>query len=59
MLQILTDIVNKNEIETMIEDWEIRSSPNLILLVIVGIKDPCQPEVRDIVKCCQASSIKV
>ena len=32
-------IVNKNQIETMIEDWEI-PSPNLTLLTVVGIKGP-------------------
>ena len=41
MLQILTDIVNKNEIETMIEDWEIPGGPNMTLLAIFGITHPC------------------
>ena len=54
-----SDIVNKNGIETMIEDWKIPNGPNLTLLIIVGIKDPCWPEVRDVVKHCQGDGIKV
>ena len=38
---------NKNQIETMIEDWEILS-PNLTLLTIARIKDPCRPKVCNI-----------
>ena len=43
----------------MIEDWEIPSGPHLTLLAIVGIKDPCRPEVSEAVKRCQAAGIKV
>ncbi|XP_024019921.1 calcium-transporting ATPase 10, plasma membrane-type isoform X1 [Morus notabilis] len=32
---------------------------NLILLAIVGIKDPCRPGVRDAVRLCQIAGVKV
>ena len=38
---------------------EDSTGPNLTLLIIVGIKDPCWPEVRDVVKHCQGDGIKV
>ncbi|CAD6262405.1 unnamed protein product [Miscanthus lutarioriparius] len=40
------------------EEWKLPED-NLIMLGIVGIKDPCRPGVRDSVRLCQAAGIKV
>ncbi|AQK45934.1 calcium-transporting ATPase 5, plasma membrane-type isoform X2 [Zea mays] len=40
------------------EEWQLPED-NLIMLGIVGIKDPCRPGVRDSVRLCQAAGIKV
>nr|CAB3488184.1 unnamed protein product [Digitaria exilis] len=39
-------------------EWKLPED-NLIVLGIVGIKDPCRPGVRDSVRLCQAAGIKV
>ncbi|KAJ1272648.1 hypothetical protein BS78_06G219400 [Paspalum vaginatum] len=39
-------------------EWKLPED-NLIMLGIVGIKDPCRPGVRDSVRLCQAAGIKV
>ncbi|PUZ48775.1 hypothetical protein GQ55_7G273800 [Panicum hallii var. hallii] len=40
------------------DEWQLPED-NLIMLGIVGIKDPCRPGVRDSVRLCQAAGIKV
>ncbi|XP_073000941.1 calcium-transporting ATPase 5, plasma membrane-type-like [Typha latifolia] len=39
-------------------NWSLPED-NLILLAIVGIKDPCRPGVRDAVRLCQEAGVKV
>ncbi|CAL5025576.1 unnamed protein product [Urochloa decumbens] len=39
-------------------EWKLPED-NLIMLGIVGIKDPCRPGVKDSVRLCQAAGIKV
>ncbi|MCO5606263.1 hypothetical protein L7F22_060450 [Adiantum nelumboides] len=41
-----------------LDDWKIPEGP-LTLLAIIGIKDPCRPEVPEAVRRCQAAGIKV
>ncbi|XP_057805178.1 calcium-transporting ATPase 8, plasma membrane-type [Salvia miltiorrhiza] len=41
-----------------LENWELPES-DLILLGIVGIKDPCRPGVRDAVQLCTNAGVKV
>eukprot|EP00253_Pinus_taeda_P025991 PITA_25991 len=40
------------------QSWNIPEE-NLTLLAIVGIKDPCRPNVREAVKMCQRAGVKV
>ena len=40
------------------KEWKIPEGP-LTLLAIIGIKDPCRPEVPEAVRRCQAAGIKV
>ncbi|KAI5070304.1 hypothetical protein GOP47_0014647 [Adiantum capillus-veneris] len=44
--------------DDMLEEWKIPEGP-LTLLAIIGIKDPCRPEVPEAVRRCQAAGIKV
>ena len=39
-------------------EWKIPEGP-LTVLAIIGIKDPCRPEVPEAVRRCQAAGIKV
>ena len=43
VLQTLKTMISPTKIgiETMIEDWNIPIGPNLTLLTIVGVEDPC------------------
>ncbi|XP_073289919.1 calcium-transporting ATPase 10, plasma membrane-type isoform X2 [Primulina huaijiensis] len=41
-----------------LENWQLPEG-DLILLAIVGIKDPCRPEVRDAVQLCTNAGVKV
>ncbi|KAM3760842.1 hypothetical protein ACB098_01G223000 [Castanea mollissima] len=41
------------------EEEEKREIDDLVLLAIVGIKDPCRPGVKDAVQLCQNAGIKV
>ncbi|KAL6560164.1 Calcium-transporting ATPase 8, plasma membrane-type [Orobanche hederae] len=41
-----------------LENWEMPEG-DLILLAIVGIKDPCRPGVREAVKLCHDAGVKV
>ncbi|KAI3416712.1 FPL domain-containing protein [Psidium guajava] len=44
--------------EEQLTEWALPDD-ELILLVIVGIKDPCRPGVKDAVKLCQNAGVKV
>ncbi|KAL1532694.1 Calcium-transporting ATPase 8, plasma membrane-type [Salvia divinorum] len=44
--------------EEELENWQLPEG-NLILLAIVGIKDPCRPGVRDAVQLCVNAGVKV
>ncbi|XP_022842824.1 calcium-transporting ATPase 8, plasma membrane-type-like isoform X2 [Olea europaea var. sylvestris] len=48
--------VPSNDVE--MANWQLPEK-NLILLAIVGIKDPCRPGVRDAVKLCIDAGVKV
>lgn len=50
--------VEKVPTEEEIDHWEIPEG-DLILLAIVGIKDPCRPGVRDAVQLCIDAGVKV
>ncbi|XP_073043846.1 calcium-transporting ATPase 8, plasma membrane-type isoform X2 [Primulina eburnea] len=41
-----------------LENWQLPEG-DLILLAIVGIKDPCRPKVRDAVQLCSNAGVKV
>ncbi|KAG4125193.1 hypothetical protein ERO13_D10G083100v2 [Gossypium hirsutum] len=44
--------------EESFDDW-VLPEDNLVLLAIVGIKDPCRPGVKDAVKICTDAGVKV
>ncbi|KAG8481751.1 hypothetical protein CXB51_026617 [Gossypium anomalum] len=44
--------------EVSFDDW-VLPEDNLVLLAIVGIKDPCRPGVKDAVKICTDAGVKV
>lgn len=44
--------------EEQLDHW-VLPEDDLILLAIVGIKDPCRPGVKDAVKLCQDAGVKV
>ncbi|KAE8718454.1 Calcium-transporting ATPase 9, plasma membrane-type [Hibiscus syriacus] len=44
--------------EESCSDW-VLPEDNLVLLAIVGIKDPCRPGVKDAVKICMDAGVKV
>jgi len=44
--------------EEQSQSWEIPED-NLTLLAIVGLKDPCRPNVREAVNICQKAGVKV
>ncbi|XP_021751209.1 calcium-transporting ATPase 10, plasma membrane-type-like isoform X2 [Chenopodium quinoa] len=44
--------------EEQLSQWALPDD-NLVLLAIVGIKDPCRPGVRDSVELCRAAGVKV
>lgn len=52
--------LNDTEIpsDDQLEEWKIPEGPTTFLAV-VGIKDPCRPEVPDAVRRCQAAGIKI
>ncbi|KAH7302250.1 hypothetical protein KP509_23G062400 [Ceratopteris richardii] len=52
--------LNETEVppEDKLEEWKIPEGP-LTFLAIIGIKDPCRPEVPEAVRRCQAAGIKV
>ncbi|XP_060172095.1 calcium-transporting ATPase 8, plasma membrane-type-like isoform X3 [Lycium barbarum] len=50
--------VEKVPTEEEIDNWEIPEG-DLVLLAIVGIKDPCRPGVRDAVQLCIDAGVKV
>uniref|UniRef100_A0A803M9R6 Calcium-transporting ATPase n=1 Tax=Chenopodium quinoa TaxID=63459 RepID=A0A803M9R6_CHEQI len=50
------DVPNTNEEE--LEQWTLPED-DLILLAIVGIKDPCRPGVDEAVRLCAAAGVKV
>ncbi|XP_072981011.1 calcium-transporting ATPase 5, plasma membrane-type-like isoform X1 [Typha angustifolia] len=50
----LENVPNEEEIEK----WELPED-ELILLGVVGIKDPCRPGVKDAVKLCSTAGVKV
>ncbi|KAM7473532.1 hypothetical protein LguiB_020775 [Lonicera macranthoides] len=45
-------------IEEELEHWNLPED-NLVLLAIVGLKDPCRPGVRDAVQLCKNAGVKV
>ncbi|XP_062183925.1 calcium-transporting ATPase 5, plasma membrane-type isoform X2 [Phragmites australis] len=51
---VMDDVPNEDQRA----DWKLPED-NLIMLGIVGIKDPCRPGVRDSVRMCTAAGIKV
>uniref|UniRef100_A0A7N0TGN1 Calcium-transporting ATPase n=1 Tax=Kalanchoe fedtschenkoi TaxID=63787 RepID=A0A7N0TGN1_KALFE len=44
--------------EELLSKWELPED-DLVLLAIVGIKDPCRPGVKDAVQLCQNAGVKV
>ncbi|WOL06483.1 calcium-transporting ATPase 5, plasma membrane-type [Canna indica] len=44
--------------EDKIDNWQLPDN-ELILLAIVGIKDPCRPRVKEAVQLCTAAGVKV
>ncbi|XP_009757245.1 calcium-transporting ATPase 8, plasma membrane-type [Nicotiana tabacum] len=50
--------VEKVPNEEEVEQWQIPEG-DLVLLAIVGIKDPCRPGVRDAVQLCSDAGVKV
>ncbi|XP_073154857.1 calcium-transporting ATPase 10, plasma membrane-type-like isoform X2 [Henckelia pumila] len=44
--------------EEELENWQLPEG-DLVLLAIVGIKDPCRPNVRDAVHLCTTAGVKV
>ncbi|KAF5206860.1 Calcium-transporting ATPase 10, plasma membrane-type [Thalictrum thalictroides] len=54
----LFDINNVPKDEDQLEQW-VLPEEDLVLLAIVGIKDPCRPGVKDAVQLCTNAGVKV